>query len=327
VPFYGRPWPRFFRFGLYSNYILNRLSIGKIIKKIKPDIINLHGAENAYYSISILDFLKRPHLVTIAGYVYLEENLHKNSNQLKKRVQIEKKILKNCKYFSIHAVFMKTIAKQYNPEAKLFHQEFIYNTKNVIKNNTSLNKKYDIVYFARITKTKGIEDLISAVSLIKREIPEISLLVIGNTSKTYLNYIKEKANSLGVLGNIKFIGFQKTQEDVFKEAIKAKVSVLPTYNDTIPGTIVESMLLKLPVILYETGGIPDIKKENQDVIRLVKQGDIENLSKEIIFLIKNNEKRKEISEKAYSYAKAKWDNTKIFDKIVSDYYKIIKDYE
>ena len=58
-----------------------------------------------------------------------------------------------------------------------------------------------------------------------------------------------------------------------------------------PGTIIESMLLGLPVISYNTGGIPDLNRNGENVI-LVEQGDKDKLSAEIIKLLKNPGKAK-----------------------------------
>ena len=67
--------------------------------------------------------------------------------------------------------------------------------------------------------------------------------------------------------------------DVFKEAIKAKICVLPTYYDVIPGTIIESMFMKIPVVAYAVGGIPTLN-DNVETVRLVDKYDINGLAKE-----------------------------------------------
>ena len=70
IPLYHRHWPGFFRLDNYTNFYLFRKKVNKIVKHINPDLINLIGAENAYYSSAILDYQdKFPVLVTIQGFI------------------------------------------------------------------------------------------------------------------------------------------------------------------------------------------------------------------------------------------------------------------
>ena len=59
------------------------------------------------------------------------------------------------------------------------------------------------------------------------------------------------------MDNIEIAGFQKTNEDLFSKASKARVYVLPTHFDAMPGSIRESMQMKLPVISYPVGDNKD----------------------------------------------------------------------
>ena len=53
IPFWHRHWPGFFRFDSYSSFLSFRRKVKELINSIHPDMINLVGAENAYYSSSI----------------------------------------------------------------------------------------------------------------------------------------------------------------------------------------------------------------------------------------------------------------------------------
>ena len=109
------------------------------------------------------------------------------------------------------------------------------------------------------------------------------------------------------------------------EVLKARICVLPTYNDTIPGTIVESMLLGIPVISYKTGGIPDLNKTQENLI-LLDQGDIEGLAEEITKLLDDPVRQNTISQRARSYAMAEFDNANSTNLLIEAYRKIIREY-
>jgi Glycosyltransferase len=323
IPFMKRSWPDRFRLNLWSNYYFFNLQVKRKVKRINPDLINLCGAENAYYSSSILGIKGYPILVTIQGFVSLNYENNVKDPIIKKRIQIEERIIRKQKYFGIEATFMETFIKTFNPDARMFWYHFLFAKTNLI---APVPKEYDVVFFARITKMKGIEDLIKAVSIARARKPEIKLCIIGNTYGNELNDLKKLIDDLNLNDNIVFKGFIPNQKVMHLEVAKARISVLPTYNDTIPGTIVESMLLGVPVISYNTGGIPDLNKDDENII-LVEQGNIDKLAEEIIHLLENPEKQKELSVKAMKYASKEFDNTNSIDKMIKAYHDVIEDFK
>ncbi len=322
VPFMKRNWPHFFLFSLWTNYYLFNIQVKNIIKKINPDLINLWGAENAYYSSSIFHVQNYPSLISIQGFVSLDNELENKNSIYKKRVGVEKKIMRDFNFFGIEATSMETYLRTFNPNAKMFwfHLPF----RNSI-NHDEVSKRYDLVFFARITKDKGIEDLIKAVSFVKRKKKEISLCIIGHANASYKDYLKKMIEELNLEGNIIFKGFISSQNKMHMEAKKARISVLPTYNDTIPGTIVESMFLGIPVISYKTGGISDLNKDQENII-LVEQGNIEKLADEIASLLNDINKQNELAQKALKFAQIEFDNTKSVDHMIQAYKEVIKQY-
>lgn len=324
MPLVHRHWPRFFRFDIYTNYYFNRKKIKKIISKVKPDIIHLHGAENAYYSSSMLDHLSLPHLITIQGFVSLGANMYYSSKNLRSRIDIEKKILCKGKNFGVRANFMEKEILKYNRYANFYwHAYFVKKPR--IKTDKK-KKKYDVVFFAQICKAKGIEDLIKAIGIVKKKKEDIKLAIIGNSNRAYITFLKGMAKENNCKDNIDFLGFQSTHEDLYKKAVQAKLSVLPTYNDIIPGTIIESMYLGIPVISYKVGGLIDLDFEPK-VIELVEKGNIKELANKIIFLLENNEIRKALSEMAKKYVFNRWNNKKALDDIIKVYVDIIQNFD
>jgi glycosyltransferase involved in cell wall biosynthesis len=299
------------------------LQVKNLIKRIKPDLINLQGAENAYYSSSILCIKGYPILVTIQGFISLHNQQNGNVPGIRKRLQIEENILRKEKYYGIEASFMEEYLLTFNPMAKIYWYHCPFSKTEVVYSG---DKEYDLVYFATISKMKGIEDLIKAVSIVRTQKPEIKLCIIGKAFSTYINYLKKLIENLNLVDNIIFKGFIPTQKEMHSEVVKARISVLPTYNDTIPGTIAESMLLGVPVISYNTGGIPDLNKDGEHLI-IVEQGNIDKLAFEIIELLSSTNKQKELAEKAKNYATIEFDNANSVNMMIKAYKDVILDYK
>jgi glycosyltransferase involved in cell wall biosynthesis len=316
IPLSGRHWPGFFRMDRWTNYYLNKRIIKKYVNKIKPDLIHLHGAEQAQYSSSILQFKhKYPILVTIQGFIF---DRLKNNKTIEKRIETENNILKSFKNYGYRTKKMGEVMKFFNPNANLFWHHYPVSEIKLYQTE----KKYDIVFFARITIEKGIEDLLKATSIIKKKKKDISLLVVGPSSPMYLDKLFKLSTKLGIANNIDWAGFQETQEELHQLVQQAKISVLPTYFDIISGTIIESLFLKLAVVAYNVGSIHELN-ENKECIKLVEKGKVEELANIIISLLNDNAKTAVLANNGFQCAKEMFDNTKIVEDLSNIYNNII----
>jgi glycosyltransferase involved in cell wall biosynthesis len=300
----------------FSDCYWIKKKVPRIINKIKPDIINLHGAENPYYSSGILPLIgKYPLLTSIQGFI--RQSSYK-SMEVTQRIRIEENIIKKCKHFGTRTEDMNNVVLDINPNAKLYYHAYPLKIPTVFKNNIGGDEPIDCVFFARVTKDKGIEDLLEAIALIKLKKPKINLHVIGSVTNTYLGFLKNKCINLKIKENVNFVGFMKTQEDIYNYLLKAKVYVIPTYHDVIPGTLLESMYIKLPSVSYAVGGIPDIN-DKLERIKLVEKLNIKELAHSIISLLDNPVIRKELSDEAFLWVKNKFNNKNIVSELTTAY--------
>ena len=188
----------------------------------------------------------------------------------------------------------------------------------------SVEKKYDLVFFARLSKDKGINDLLKALSIIKKEKPDINLCIMGIGK---MDTLKKLASDLNIIENIFWAGFLPTQDDVHQLASQARISVLPTYHDIISGTIVESLFLKLPVVAYNAGSIHEVNNK-EEIISLVDIGDVQGLVKAIEKLLGNEKLLKEKAEKGYQRAIEMFSTSddQVKKDLLNAYSEVIKDF-
>lgn len=117
-------------------------------------------------------------------------------------------------------------------------------------------KKYDLVFAARLEKNKGIQLLLEAVSNIKIQIPDIKLLVIGSgpLKKELLDFIDQN----DLKDNVFFSGWLATSLDVAGAYRSAKVFVNPSYNEGGPRVVLEAMACGVPVVTTRVGLMLDV---------------------------------------------------------------------
>lgn len=286
---------KYFKFDFFTNFVRNKKITKRIVHGINPDVIHLFGAENAYYSSTALQFYsKYPVILTVQGFINKSSS---DSIFVKKRKKIERQILKNTQFAFCEAKCLGEDIKKYSPNVKLYW--YFYGSYEVQPSSKKNEKKYDIVFFARINRDKGILDLIEAINILKTDRPNIKACIIGGNKE---NEFSQYARDIGLEKNIEWTGFLDTREEVHQKAQEGLISVLPTYHDINPGTIIESMFLGIPVVSYD---IPSNKEINEkgEAIRLVEYKNVSCLASSIADLLDHPEKREELSNKAKERAK------------------------
>jgi len=160
--------------------------------------------------------------------------------------------------------------------------------------------QWRLLFIGRLVEKKGVQFLIEAMPEVYKYCPEAVLKIAGNGPLE--NELKVMAKKISKT-NIEFLGAVENSRivDVFSETDILIVPSINTPNDIegLPTVIGEAMAAKVAIIATDAGGIEDVIKDNETGL-LVKQRDVKSLANAIIALIKNNEKQKEMAEKAYS---------------------------
>lgn len=118
------------------------------------------------------------------------------------------------------------------------------------------------VYSGRLTKEKGIKELLEAFLLLK-DCPKLKLLIIGgsfygNDNSTQSPFMAElQLMAEQMQGRVVFTGY--IDYDNIPAYLKlANVSVIPSiWDDPFPTTVLEAMAAGLPIIATKSGGIPE----------------------------------------------------------------------
>lgn len=321
IPIWGRHWPTRFKWDVWTDYAKNKRIVRRIIERISPDIIHLQGAENPYYSSTALPIMHQYPLVVNLQRINLEFP-HAGNKYSIKRAEVEKSILNAAKHFTIRTKTMENDFQAYRPDARIFWVNYAMPALNPI----DVEKEYDIVFFAQVCKEKGIEDLLEAYAIVKQSLPETKLCVIGPVNDLYKEHLMAMAMGLGINDSIKWKGFLPELRDVHLEASKAKISVLPTYNDIISGTIIESMQLGLPVVSYKTGSIPELNDERENVL-IVEKGDVKGIADNMLKLLTDANLYKTMSLRGIQYIKEHYSNQNTLKQHMDCYRAVIADFK
>lgn len=146
--------------------------------------------------------------------------------------------------------FSKNKHIEFNPKF-VNNSEVLYNFANInYKENENENSKEYFLYFGRISREKGLENIIDVFNELGYQ-----LFVVGDGF--LMNYLKEKSKT-----NIEFLGY-KAGDELYSIISKAKFTVLPTIMyENNPLSVIESFFFGIPIIGSNIGGIPELIGSN-----------------------------------------------------------------
>jgi glycosyltransferase involved in cell wall biosynthesis len=139
---------------------------------------------------------------------------------------------------------------------------------------------------------KGFLPLTEALSGLKEQ---DNLLLISVGTKSELNLGIPHAH-LGHLNDDRLLALTYNAADLF---------VVPSLQDNSPNTVLESMACGIPVVGFETGGIPDMVRDGVTGL-LAPRNDVAALRRAIEDLLRNPSKREEMSAQSRRIAVAEY---------------------
>lgn len=164
-----------------------------------------------------------------------------------------------------------------------------------------------IVFSGRITKEKGVSELIEAIIRLKNH-SNIKLLIIGSpfygdtaNEDEFVRFLKQQATT--IKDRISFTGFIPYKQ--MPQYLKlSDLAVIPSlWDDPCPNTVLEAQAMGLPIITTRRGGIPEEVTEKNAILLETDKFFIDNLTSAIKDLYEHPEKRKQMGEASLTNSK------------------------
>ncbi|MDG6994443.1 MAG: glycosyltransferase family 4 protein [Nitrososphaerota archaeon] len=169
-----------------------------------------------------------------------------------------------------------------------------------------------ILYVGRLEKSKGIEYLLEAISLIKQQGKLLRLVVIGDDSSAYAKSLKRHVFRNGIEDRVRFEG-RVSDEDLREAYFASSLVVLPSMMEGLPTTLLEAMAAEKPCVATRVGGIPEIVHDGTTGL-LVGPADSTNLAKAILRIVENPTSAKSMGKVGREVLESKF----TVDKMCSD---------
>ncbi len=169
-----------------------------------------------------------------------------------------------------------------------------------------------------LVEAKGQRHLIEAVPIILEKIPTAKFMIVGGGELE--SELREQALRLGFAEFFVFAGFR---DDVGNCLDALDLFVLPSIMEGLNNSIVEAMMMGIPVVATNVGGIPEIVKSGETGL-LTPPGDPASLAEAVVELLQNHEKADALASAGREFAMNNLTAEKMVKDTISVYEDILK---
>ena len=315
----------------HINIILN------IIDEIKPDIIHIWGVEFYWGLLTARGYIKGNILLEMQGlksscadvfyggmnfkeilstlrvkeFLLFNRSLIFGKRIFKKWGKFEEEILTAHRSISVQSEWVKARIKPFiSKETKLFDTGIIVRNEFFEAEPWGYrNKKDNPVIFAMSSGAiayKGIHILIKALSLLKKQYPNISLRLAGDFQQGmrfyrksgYIKFLERLIKKYDL--DVTFLG-PLNAEELIEEMRNSDVMVQSSFVESYSLALAEAMAFGIPCVVSYAGAMPELAIDNESVL-FYSPTDYFNCAYQINRLIESDKLSSELSIKAKEIA-------------------------
>lgn len=303
---------------------LSESIIEPILKRKIPIVFTAHDVQAVCPAIVMLDKEKNICEKCIGGKYNncIKNNCIKNSKLKSVLGAIEGKYYRKRNVYTKKIDYIVTPSEFYKnkmvedgiPEHKI---ESIHNFINLKDYNLKTENNDYGLYVGRLSKEKGILNLIEAFS----KLQDKKLYIAGEGPEK--EKIEEIIKNKNIQSNIIMLGYLK-QEAVKEYIRKASFIIVPSvWYENCPYSILETQAIGKAVIGADIGGIPELVKDNENGL-VYRYDDVEELKNKMENLFKNKQLTDKLANNAKKYAEDNYNKEIYYDKIMKIYKKVLK---
>ena len=295
------------------------VSIFKILKKTKADIIHTHSSIDSWLVGSVAKLSQIP--VIRSRHISIPINNMFPNNLLYSR--IPRKIITSGEAISevVKSVPGVNPGNVKSVSAGVDFRRFDFKINGIkIREELGVNPGQPLIgKIGVIRGWKGYNYLLEAAPIILKKFPDARFVFVGNGPG--FEQTKSIAKSLGLEQKLTFLGHR---DDIPEIMAGLDIQVLASFaGEGTPQVIPQAFAMKTPLIATRVGSIPEMLGQGKRGI-LVEPKNSVDLANGIINLIENPGIRNELAEKGYEFCRNELGVDRMIDETITIYEEALK---
>jgi len=131
----------------------------------------------------------------------------------------------------------------------------------VLRKSEKRASRQHLLYVGRLVPMKGLEPLLKAISILKKEGHKVRLDLVGTGPKRYVRRLKALASKLGISSVVHWLGF-RDQSMVQKMYATLGAVIMPSSQESFGLVALEALASGIPLVSTRAGGLSEFVNSN-----------------------------------------------------------------
>lgn len=276
--------------------------VERLLRSLQPDVIHAHFAYDAMVVEPFARRLGIPLVVTLHGVdVTARADLSGGWSARLYRVRLRRLFDRAARIVAVSDHIASRALLLGAPSNKV---STLYTGIDVSQSNAGsraevrVDPLWDVLFVGRLVEKKGVDDLLRAVALLRKEHPRLRVAVVGDGPLAGDLTSLDRA----LRSEVRFLG-SKSPSDVEQLMDRSRVFVVPSKTarngDTegLPTTVIEAAARGMAVVATNHSGIPEAIVDGETGL-LVSEGSPLELSRALGLLLRDSELRERLGRNA-----------------------------
>ncbi|OYU83198.1 MAG: glycosyl transferase family 1 [Flavobacterium sp. BFFFF2] len=264
-------------------------------QKVSFVLMDVYSTQNFYYALLVSQccrLLKVPYLAKLHG-----GNL---PHRLKRNPKLSQLIFANSQYNIAPSPYLLEAFEKAGFTNLLLIPNTLQRNQYVLKHRSHLRPR--LLWVRSLQAIYNPEMALEVVRLLQKKYPDVQLTMVGPDKENYLPKLRQVVQHRQL--PIHFTG-KLSKKEWHQLAQNSDIFINTTQFDNTPVSVIEAMLLGLPVVSTDVGGMPFLIAHQQNGL-LVPANDAEAMSQAIQSLIEQPAWAQALAQTAY-------ERTQVFD--------------
>jgi glycosyltransferase involved in cell wall biosynthesis len=183
--------------------------------------------------------------------------------------------------------------------------------------------RFHVACAARLTLEKGVDVLVRAAALVRRDVADLRVLVLGGTQAGHEAYWAELLHITAELGLSEVVCFAGFVERPFEAWAGARVYVQPSRQEGFGLAVAEAMAGGLPIVASAVGGLAEVLDDGRAGV-LVRPDDPQALAEAITTLLNDPLRAEQLASAGRARAVTEYTVDRMVDGVEAVYQGVLR---